>query len=662
MAFALKLLGVASVVGDRGALTGPAVQRHRLALLALVAVSRSRSSSRDKLMAQLWPESDAEHARGLLNQAVHVLRRDLGHEAIRSVGDEMQLNAEVVSSDVAAFEAAVTAGELERAAALYAGPFLDGFFLSEAPEFEHWVERERDRLARLYAGVLEGLAQKAGSEQDPRRAVEWWKAKVDHDPYDSGAVLQLMQALAAAGNRAAALHEAEAHQRLLQEELGMEPSPDIRALAERMRTAPTASAPPLVFTPSTSSGSTLPGPAYSAEPAAPGLTRKRRILPYALGFILLAAVLGALWRGLRSSAPAPTAVVPGGSVDEIAKAVARELERRQHGDTATLSPPERTRSIAAYELYLKGSDPTLIRSDSGARRALEYFQHAVALDSNYAAAWAGLARLAGRASTRGDTAAMNRARAVTEHAAERAIALDYRLGEAHSSLALIRAAKFDLAGAEAEFRRAIELDPKDSRAFEWLVRVYVWRGRREDALREGHRAVALAPMSATANAELARALLANGRPDEALAQLGQLANVDPPPLRVFTLKAQCYAQKKRWSDALAELQRVGSAGGLPRGLTGYFLGRAGRRTEAAQLLDELLKRQRASGGMELDLALTYAGLGDRSQILTWITRGADARSFFPLDETTPTLFRILESFRGDSAFDRLMLRLGHQYR
>jgi tetratricopeptide (TPR) repeat protein len=169
-------------------------------------------------------------------------------------------------------------------------------------------------------------------------------------------------------------------------------------------------------------------------------------------------------------------------------------------------------------------------------------------------------------------------------------------------------------------------------------------------------------MSATANAELARALLANGRPDEALAQLGQLANVDPPPLRVFTLKAQCYAQKKRWSDALAELQRVGSAGGLPRGLTGYFLGRAGRRTEAAQLLDELLKRQRASGGMELDLALTYAGLGDRSQILTWITRGADARSFFPLDETTPTLFRILESFRGDSAFDRLMLRLGHQYR
>jgi hypothetical protein len=58
----------------------------------------------------------------------------------------------------------------------------------------------------------------------------------------------------------------------------------------------------------------------------------------------------------------------------------------------------------------------------------------------------------------------------------------------------------------------------------------------------------------------------------------------------------------------------------------------------------------------------YAGLGDRSQILVWLNRGADARSFIPFDEAAPTLLRVLESFRGDPGFDKLMLRLGHQNR
>src|SRR5262249_20311663 len=153
--FSLKLLGGTSLEGDQGSLTGRAVQRHRLALLALLGASHPRGLTRDKLMTWLWPERDAERARGLLNQAIHVVRRTLGAEAILSAGDELRLNPQVVSCDLIAFEEAVAAGDLERAAALYAGPFLDGFFLGDSADFEEWSERERQRLTASHIRVLE---------------------------------------------------------------------------------------------------------------------------------------------------------------------------------------------------------------------------------------------------------------------------------------------------------------------------------------------------------------------------------------------------------------------------------------------------------------------------------------------------------------------------
>src|SRR5690606_24306211 len=107
----LKLLGGASLEVDAGPLTGPAVQRHRLALLAILAASRWQGGSRDKHIAWLGPDSDAERARGLLKQAVDAVRRALGPEAILSAGDELRLNDAIVASDVDAFEQAAAAGD-----------------------------------------------------------------------------------------------------------------------------------------------------------------------------------------------------------------------------------------------------------------------------------------------------------------------------------------------------------------------------------------------------------------------------------------------------------------------------------------------------------------------------------------------------------------------
>jgi len=88
---------------------------------------------------------------------VHVLRKELSEEALVSVGDDLRLDTALLTSDVAEFEEALSHGDAERAAELYAAPFLDGFYLTGATEFEHWVDTERARLGqslRTGAGII----------------------------------------------------------------------------------------------------------------------------------------------------------------------------------------------------------------------------------------------------------------------------------------------------------------------------------------------------------------------------------------------------------------------------------------------------------------------------------------------------------------------------
>src|SRR5215207_3425336 len=237
--FYLRLLGSPSIEREDGTpLTGRAAQRHRVALLALIATAPVERRSRDKLIAYLWPESDAERGRNLLKVSTYVLRTALGEGAIVSEGDGLRLNPDVVRVDATELEAALASSDYARAVALHRGPFLDGFFLSDAPEFEQWVSRERERLAGGLAKALEALAQQAEAQRDFSTASEWWKARAAQDLYDSRVAARLMRALEASGNPAAALQHASIHQRLLQDEFGIAPSPEITALADRLRREP----------------------------------------------------------------------------------------------------------------------------------------------------------------------------------------------------------------------------------------------------------------------------------------------------------------------------------------------------------------------------------------------------------------------------------------
>ena len=104
--------------------------------------------SRDKLLALLWPDSEAEAARHSLYQAVHAIRRSAGSDEIFLGGTTLQLNPQLITSDVGEFEEAVETGSHEQAVRLYRGPFLDGFRLESAPEYEQWQDGERVLHAR----------------------------------------------------------------------------------------------------------------------------------------------------------------------------------------------------------------------------------------------------------------------------------------------------------------------------------------------------------------------------------------------------------------------------------------------------------------------------------------------------------------------------------
>ncbi len=228
--------------------TGPASQRRRLALLAVVAAAGQRGASRDKLLALLWPDSDPEPARHSLYQAVHAIRRSGGNDEIFLGSTTLQLNTQLITSDVGEFEEAVESGAHEQAARLYRGPFLDGFRLENAKEYEEWQDSERVRHAREYAAALEALAAAAAARRDYPAAVRWWRRLAAAEPVSTSAAVGLIEALVAAGDRAGALQFAGVHSSLVRQHLEAEPDPEIEAWIGRLRSgempAQGAAAPP----------------------------------------------------------------------------------------------------------------------------------------------------------------------------------------------------------------------------------------------------------------------------------------------------------------------------------------------------------------------------------------------------------------------------------
>jgi DNA-binding SARP family transcriptional activator len=226
----LRTFGGLTLRLDGTPITGVVTQRRQLALLALLAVSGDDGMSRDKLLAYLWSERDEASARHLLNQHLYAQRRFAGDAGLFLGRKTLRLNPDLIESDVTAFGAALRVGEPERAVAEYRGPFLDGFFLAGAVEFETWVGEQRQRFARSCASVLDVLATGAAVRGDPEAACEWRRRAAELEPLDAPKALAFANALVNRGDRPGALRALLAHQDRVRNDLAVEPDPAVSRL------------------------------------------------------------------------------------------------------------------------------------------------------------------------------------------------------------------------------------------------------------------------------------------------------------------------------------------------------------------------------------------------------------------------------------------------
>ncbi len=281
----LKTFGALSLEGGATGTGGRSGQRRRLALLALLAAHHHRAVSREKLLLYFWPERGPEEARHSLAQLAYGIRQDLGDEVLQSGPDDLKTNPAVFSADVAEFEAALDRGDLVTAVTLYAGPFLDGFSLNDAPEFERWVDETRNHLARRYALALESVARAASRSGSAAEAVEAWRRRAALEPLDAGVAMELMNVLVAAGDRSGAIRHAAVHASLMRAEFNAPPDRAVEALAERIRQEPGSR--PIV--PS-------PRPATVPIPASPRPWWRKPLVTVAGGLVLVALLAGVVVR------------------------------------------------------------------------------------------------------------------------------------------------------------------------------------------------------------------------------------------------------------------------------------------------------------------------------------------------------------------------------
>jgi DNA-binding SARP family transcriptional activator/tetratricopeptide (TPR) repeat protein/TolB-like protein len=228
--YSLRLLGAPSLEGPDGYVRGHAVQPRQMAVLAVIAAAEDTGITRDKLTGLLWPEIPDDAARHTLRDALYLLRGTLGEGTIAGNGGILRINRDRLWTDVGAFRDDIAAGDLEAAVELCRGPFLDGFYSRHGVDFELWVDATRKELARQYEEALTSLAHAAEQSGNHSAAVAWWRRLVDHDPPNTRFAVGLIKALAASGDPGNAMLSVHEHERILKDEFGVPPPPELKAL------------------------------------------------------------------------------------------------------------------------------------------------------------------------------------------------------------------------------------------------------------------------------------------------------------------------------------------------------------------------------------------------------------------------------------------------
>jgi DNA-binding SARP family transcriptional activator len=574
-------------------------RRRRLALLARLAAAGDQGVSREELLAMFRADSDGEGARDSLDQLLSDARRSF--DASPTVGTTtLCLDPTVITSDLSDWSTAIATEDYEAAVDLYHGPFLHGFVLQGAPEFDRWVESARAQYASEYRKALESLATKASADRRYAESVEWWRRLASDDRFGSHTALGLMRALADAGDRAGALEFARVHERIVSAELESAPDPAILSYAEELRTATAQRVAP---TPTSS-------PALGDEKAGRADARPRSA------------------RAHRS--PYDRSGSRKGQI--AAAAAALSLMAVLYASRSPDKPAQRneTATISAHELYVRGSDSRLLRSDSGQLVAIDLLERAVAADSTYIPAYTMLARQYATAAWGRPSATKSQRAGLLENAvstATRAVSLDTGSADVHDALSYVLSVNQKPGDGVAEAERAVRIDSSVAAYHQSLARAYQWVGRFKEALAEAQKAALLDQRSVAASADLGEALYFTGRYDEALKQLDKVAGIESPSSRKPLYYGEAYAAMSKWREALDAMAAHTQTDPHVLGLTGYVLARSGAKDSALSVLRTL---ESSPSARAFPIAVVFAGLKNFDSAFVWIDRSFEDYSLHPM--------------------------------
>ncbi len=346
--------------------------------------------------------------------------------------------------------------------------------------------------------------------------------------------------------------------------------------------------------------------------------------------------------------------------EEIAREISEKLLLKLSGKEKQRLSKRHTNNPEAYQLYLKGRYFWNRRSEDGIKRSIEYFNQAIALDPSYALAYAGLADSyallgCGHEGRVPPKDVYPRARA----AAMRALEIDDTLAEAHTSLGFVKKDyEWEFAGAEREFKRAIELNPNYATAHHWYAESLVVLGRLAEAITVVNRAQELDPLSLMISAQVGWVLYHVRQYDQAIEQYRRTLEIDPDFWIAHLFLGLVYEQKGRYEEAIAEFQKAESQSGghiEASSSLGYVYAVSGKRDEAQKILDELKGRIEKEYLPPFGIALIYTGLGDKDRAFEWLEKAYEERDLILVYYLR---FPQLDSLRSDPRFTDLLRRMG----
>jgi len=341
---------------------------------------------------------------------------------------------------------------------------------------------------------------------------------------------------------------------------------------------------------------------------------------------------------------------------EIAKSIADALQATLTGSEKSSIAKAPTANPEAYELYLKGRFFWKKRSGADLRKAIEYFNQAIAKDPNYALAYAGLADAYlllpnyGSASTQ---ESLPPARA----ALKKALELDDSLAEAHASSGLLATFECRLERAITDFERAIQLKPNYATAHHWLMFGRLALGHLDQAVEEGKRALKLDPLSPIINADFAWTYFCARRFDKAERQARKTLEIDPQFFLAHYYLGEVLQFKGHLSEAIAEFQKAVDLNGDPDslGMLGQAYARNGQKDEAQKILLQLNEEAKSRYVAPYASALVYLGLGEKERALDDLERAyqrGDTNYLFVI-RVDP----MLDDLRGHPRFDALVQKI-----